>query len=80
MPAPRLETDRLVLRAHRMEDFVPFAAFYASPAASFIGGPMDARAAWRVFGADIASWELMGFGGLAIEEKSSGAFAGRLPL
>jgi RimJ/RimL family protein N-acetyltransferase len=78
--APRLETERLVLRPHRMEDFAPFAAFYASEAAGFIGGPMDARAAWKVFGADVGGWELLGFGGLAIEDKATGAFAGQVGL
>ena len=78
--APRLETERLVLRPHRMEDFPAFAAFYASDAAGFIGGPMDARGAWKVFGSDVGGWELMGFGGLAIEEKATGAFAGQVAL
>ena len=78
--APLIETERLVLRPHRMEDFPPFAAFYASEGARFIGGPMDDRRAWHVFAADVGGWELMGFGGWAIEEKASGAFAGQVAL
>jgi RimJ/RimL family protein N-acetyltransferase len=78
--APVLATERLTLRPHRLADFPPFAAIYASEAAAFIGGPMDARRAWAVFGADVGSWELMGFGGWAIEESATGAFAGQVAL
>jgi RimJ/RimL family protein N-acetyltransferase len=78
--APVIETERLVLRPHRMEDFPPFAAFYASEAASFIGGPMDGRRAWNIFAGDVGSWELMGFGAWAVEEKGTGAFAGQVAL
>ena len=78
--APRIETDRLVLRPHRMEDFAAMAAFYASDAASFVGGPMPAPRAWHRFAADVGGWDLLGFGAWAIEEKATGAFAGQLAL
>ena len=78
--APRIETDRLVLRPHRLEDFAAYAAFYASDAASFIGGPMAATRAWHAFAADVGGWDLVGFGSWAIEEKATGDFAGQLSL
>ena len=78
--APRIETDRLVLRPHRMEDFAAMAAFFASDAAGFVGGPMQAPRAWHRFAADVGSWGLLGFGAWAIEEKATGAFAGQLAL
>ena len=78
--APRIETARLVLRPHRMEDFAPFAAFFASDAARYVGGP-DARAArWHGFAGDVGAWELLGFGYWAIEERATGAFAGQVGL
>ncbi len=78
--APLLTTERLTLRPLRMEDFPPFAAFYASDAASFIGGPMTGRRAWYVFAGEVGSWNLMGFGAWAIEEQTTGAFAGQVAL
>ena len=78
--APVIETERLVLRPHRMDDFAPYAAFFASAAASFVGGPMAATRAWHHFAADVGGWDLLGFGSWAIEEKATGAFAGQLSL
>jgi RimJ/RimL family protein N-acetyltransferase len=78
--APRLETARLVLRPHRLEDFPAMAAFLESDSARFIGGPLPLRRAWHCFGSDVGSWDLMGFGCWAIEEKDSGAFAGQVGL
>jgi len=78
--APVLETERLILRPHRMEDFPAMAAFLASDASRFLGGPYDAERAWQIFGADVGAWELMGFGGWAAEDKATGAFVGQLSL
>ncbi len=78
--APRIETERLTLRPHRMEDFPAFAAFFASDAARFIGGPLPARGAWHGFAADVGSWDLLGYGDWAIEERATGAFAGQVAL
>lgn len=73
----RIETERLVLRRWREEDFEPYAAIYADPAASgFIGGPCDRAAAWRRFAAELGHWELRGFGNWALEETGSGRFVG----
>jgi RimJ/RimL family protein N-acetyltransferase len=78
--APRLETERLVLRAHRMDDFEPFAAFFASDAARYVGGPLPLRRSWHGFAGDVGAWDLLGFGAWAIEEKATGAFAGQIGL
>lgn len=78
--APRLETERLVLRAHIMDDFPPFAAFFASDAARYVGGPLTEARCWHGFAGDVGAWELMGFGCWAVEEKATGAFAGQVGL
>ena len=78
--APVLTTERLTLRPNRMEDFPSFAAFFASDAATYIGGPMDARQAWKVFAAQVGSWELLGFGPWAVEETGTAAFVGQVAL
>ena len=73
---PRLDTERLVLRALSQADFEPLAAFFASDEARFVGGPMDRVAAWRHVAASAGSWVLRGFGEFAVEDKASGRLAG----
>lgn len=78
--APVLRTERLTLRPHRLADFPAVAAFFATDAARFVGGPLDDRRAWFGFAADVGSWELMGFGGWAIEETATGVLVGQVAL
>ncbi len=73
---PVLETERLILRAFEQRDFKPFAAFYATEASQFVGGPMDEALAWRKLSGYAGSWILRGFGKFALEEKQSGKFVG----
>ncbi|MBL3565882.1 N-acetyltransferase, partial [Rhodovulum sulfidophilum] len=49
--APIIDTARLRLRPHRVEDFGPYAALFASERARFMGGPLSRRQAWQVFAA-----------------------------
>lgn len=78
--APVLRTARLTLRPHRLDDFGPVAAFFASDASRHVGGPIDERRVWFGFGADVGSWSLLGFGAWAVEEAASGAFVGQVSL
>lgn len=73
---PTLETERLVLRAMKAEDFEPFAAFYATEAARFVGGPEDRIATWRRMAAYAGSWTLRGYGKFVVEEKQTARPAG----
>ena len=41
---------------------------------------MPRRRAWHGFAADVGAWDLLGFGGWAIEETATGAFAGQVGL
>ena len=74
---PRLETERLVLRALTQADFEPLADFFASDAARFVGRPDGSRhglAPCRGFGRQLgAAWlrRVRGRG-----KKASGKFAG----
>lgn len=77
---PQLETERLILRAPRFEDFPAYAAFLASPRAHYMGGPSDKRAAWGMFTSDLAMWPLFGHGCLMIELKTSGACLGQVGI
>jgi len=73
---PTLETGRLVLRAMKAEDFEPFAAFYASEGARFVGGPESRPATWRRMATYAGSWTLRGYGKFIVEDKQSGRVAG----
>jgi len=80
--APRLETDRLILRAWRRSDIEPFIAMMAEPdVARFLStaqAPMDRTDAWRTLSMILGHWALLGFGLFAVEEKASSAFVGRI--
>lgn len=75
---PTLETERLILRPHRLEDFDAYAEMWADPdVVRFIGGkPFDREMSWSRFTRQAGVWQLMGFGFFAIEEKATGLLAG----
>jgi len=74
-----LQTDRLVLRVHRLEDFAPFAAMWADPDVTrhiADGAPRSEEASWASFLSMAGHWRLLGFGNWAIEEKAGGRYLG----
>jgi monofunctional chorismate mutase len=73
---PRLETERLVLRAAEPRDHDRFVAYYADPGADFTGGRTDAVGAWKRMGTINGNWVLLGFGMWTIEEKATGKAVG----
>ncbi|MGP1354670.1 MAG: GNAT family N-acetyltransferase [Parasphingopyxis sp.] len=74
---PRIETERLLLRAPGADDFPVYRDFYADAEASaFYGGPLDAGMAWRKLAADIGHWELRGFGMWSVVDRESGQMVG----
>jgi RimJ/RimL family protein N-acetyltransferase len=75
---PIVETERLRLRAHRLEDFEQSAAMWAKPeVARFIGGkPSTREESWRRFLGFPGHWALLGHGYWLIEEKATGAYVG----
>ena len=75
---PVIETERLILRANRAEDFEPYAAFYETDRAAHRGGPVDRAEAWRFFTHEIGHWALRGYGFFAMELKESGAYVGQV--
>jgi RimJ/RimL family protein N-acetyltransferase len=80
MQIPTLETDRLILRAPAAADFAPFAEFYASDRASFVGGPLGAEQAWRMLAMEIGHWSLNGFGRWIVETRDTGTAVGLVGL
>lgn len=79
---PRLETERLILRAYGPGDFEPFAAFMADEDVTryLTGRPMSRADAWRSLASSIGHWHLRGYGTWAVERKQDGAFMGRVGM
>ena len=73
----QLETDRLLLRQWRIEDFDRYAQMFAAPETQYIGGPLTRSDAWRRFLQMPGAWALQEFAMFALEEKSTGRFVGQ---
>jgi RimJ/RimL family protein N-acetyltransferase len=75
---PEIETPRLLLRGHHMEDFDAHTALWADPVVTrFIGGrPFTREEAWVRFLRHAGMWATMGFGFWAVVDKASGRLAG----
>ncbi|MEM8752316.1 MAG: GNAT family N-acetyltransferase [Pseudomonadota bacterium] len=73
---PTLATERLTLRALRLDDFEALAAFYSSERAKVVGGPQRPDQTWRSLATELGHWALRGYGRWALEETASGAFVG----
>lgn len=76
--APVIETQRTILRAHRLGDFDAYALMWTDPVVTrFIGGkPRTREESWMRFLRHAGLWSLLGYGFWAIEEKATGRFIG----
>jgi len=77
---PVLETERLKLRGHRLDDFNHSAAMWSDlNVTRFIGGkPLSEEECWTKFLRYFGHWSLLGFGYWVVEEKATGNFAGEI--
>ncbi|MCB8819794.1 GNAT family N-acetyltransferase [Microvirga rosea] len=77
-PVPTLETERLRLRAHRVEDFEASFALWTDPGVTrFIGArPSTREEIWSRLLRYIGHWAALGYGYWAIEDRATGAFVG----
>jgi RimJ/RimL family protein N-acetyltransferase len=75
---PTIDTDRLTLRGHRLDDFADYLALWTDPAVTrFIGGkPSSREEVWGRLLRNIGHWASLGFGYWAIIEKDTGRFIG----
>lgn len=83
--APVIETERLILRAHHVDDFEHIAAQWADPAVvKYIGGtPSTREASWSRLLRYPGHWQMLGFGYWIVFEKADGAegaFVGEIGL
>jgi RimJ/RimL family protein N-acetyltransferase len=77
---PILETPRLKLRPHRLDDFIHSAAMWADPNVTryIAGKPLTEEESWTKFLRYGGHWQLLGFGYWAVEERATGNFVGEL--
>ncbi|MEZ0472092.1 GNAT family N-acetyltransferase [Luteimonas salinilitoris] len=73
-----LETERLILRLPRIEDFEGYAELMGDEvAARYIGGHLPRPAAWRKFLQMPGAWALQGFAMFSIVDRVSGEWLGQ---
>ena len=70
---PVLETERLILRAPIVSDWLAFRDYRASPRTAFTGGPKPEHQAAEQFASFFGHWVLRGFGRLIAEDRATGA-------
>ena len=77
---PTLETERLILRGYRLDDFPACAAMWADPdVVRFIGGqPSTEEQAWARMLRYLGHWDLLGFGFWAIALRETGELVGEI--
>jgi RimJ/RimL family protein N-acetyltransferase len=74
---PVLETPRLVLRGHHVDDFPSAAALWADPVVTrFIGRPSTIEESWARMTRYAGHWSLLNYGFWAFIDKETGRFAG----
>ena len=73
---PVLETERLLLRLPRIEDFERFAEMFADESSHHIGGPLHRHEAWRRFLQMPGAWVLQGYAMFSVVEKATGNWVG----
>ncbi len=73
-----LQTERLILRQHRLDDFPAYGAMWATEEVTrFIGGkPNTEEEAWAKFMRMAGQWTMLGFGFFAVEDRATGRFIG----
>jgi RimJ/RimL family protein N-acetyltransferase len=78
---PVIETERLVLRGWREDDFSAYAEMAADPEVmEFVGGALEGPQAWRQMAMFAGHWLLRGYGTWAVERRADGAVLGRAGL
>lgn len=78
---PPLETERLLLTGHTLDDFEPLAAMWSDPlVVTHIFGNLvsTSRESWMRMLSYHGLWPLLGHGYWAVREKSSGRYVGDL--
>jgi RimJ/RimL family protein N-acetyltransferase len=80
--APTLTTERLVLRAHTIDDFEASHAMWSEPEVTryFAGRSMTPNDSWMRVLRYAGSWALLGMGYWAVADRATGEFLGEAGL
>jgi RimJ/RimL family protein N-acetyltransferase len=80
LDVPIVETERLRLRGHTLNDFVRTRALWADAAVvQHIGGkPQTVEECWARLLRYVGHWHLLGFGYWLVEERATGEFVGEV--
>jgi len=78
LSVPILETERLLLRGHRIEDFAAMVALYSDPLVThhFHGRAMTREDVWSRLLRHAGHWSTFGYGIWAVEDKETHLYAG----
>ena len=76
----RIETHRLILRGHTLEDFEALHAMWTEPDVYryITGRPSTREESWRRLLRYIGHWTLLGYGYWVVEERATAAFVGEM--
>jgi RimJ/RimL family protein N-acetyltransferase len=82
LPRARAETERLILRAFRNDDFEAYRDLFGDPSTLRYSerGPLTPEEAWTRLLRQIGHWSTLGYGMFAVEEKASGRLVGEVGL
>jgi RimJ/RimL family protein N-acetyltransferase len=82
LEVPVVETERLRLRRHRVEDFAASCAIWTDPTVVryITGKPLSTEDVWGRMLRYVGHWALQGYGFWAVEEKATGAMIGDLGM
>jgi RimJ/RimL family protein N-acetyltransferase len=77
---PVVETERLRMRGHRLEDFEHSLAMWSDPVVVryTTGKPQTSEDVWMRMLRYAGLWAFLGYGYWAVEEKDTGAFVGEM--
>lgn len=77
---PRIETKRLLLRGHALQDFEALLAVWSEPAVyqHIAGRPSTREEAWSRLLRYLGHWTLLGYGYWVVEEKATGSYLGEM--
>ena len=78
----KTETERLILRCFREDDWVDLHALYSDPVCTqyTIGRTLTEGESWRTMATMIGHWQIRGYGPYALEEKATGKVMGPVGL
>jgi RimJ/RimL family protein N-acetyltransferase len=82
MPSTAIDTPRLSLRPHSLDDFTDSIAMWADPdvVRHISGKPSTEEEVWSRLLRYAGHWSLMGFGYWAVRERATGRFVGEVGL